>query len=197
MRRTVHGWTAGLLLASACAGASAHGGLSMDQDKCKLTVGRFLMHFAGYQEDAQRSEFCEDIPHKGKTIIVLDFVDDALRDMPVEVSIVRRTGGNTPYEQMPVVYRLEPKLYPRGTLTLTHDFAEDGDYVGLVYAGNNRQNQSVFPFAVGRNDAPKWLSAIIAAALALGVLGYAVARRTLKRDLVAGRADASDASRAT
>ncbi|MFM7483733.1 MAG: hypothetical protein ACKO2S_05690 [Burkholderiaceae bacterium] len=41
----------------------AHGGFAMDQDKCKLTLGRYQMHFAGYQLDAQRSEFCEDIPN--------------------------------------------------------------------------------------------------------------------------------------
>ena len=68
----------------------AHGGLSMEQDMCKLTVGPYMMHFAGYQEDAQRTEFCEDIPHKGPTIVVLDMVDPALRDMPVEFRIVRK-----------------------------------------------------------------------------------------------------------
>jgi len=38
------------------------------------------MHFAGYQPDSSRSEFCEDIPRVGRTVIVLDFIDDALRD---------------------------------------------------------------------------------------------------------------------
>ena len=69
---------AGLLVGWLCAGLVwAHGGLSMEQDMCKLTVGPYMMHFAGYQEDAQRTEFCEDIPHKGPTIVVLDMVDPA------------------------------------------------------------------------------------------------------------------------
>ena len=51
--------------------AWAHGGLSMDQDMCKLTVGPHMMHFAGYQEDAQRTEFCEDIPHNGRLRVIL------------------------------------------------------------------------------------------------------------------------------
>jgi hypothetical protein len=191
-----YGGAIGLLLSVASSVAFAHGGLSMDQDKCKLTVGRYLMHFAGYQEDAQRSEFCEDIPHKGKTVIVLDFVDAALRDLPVEVVIVRQTGGGVPHEQLPVVYRLPPKAYPRGTLTLTHDFADDGDYVGLVYVGDNRQQQSVFPFAVGRNDWPKWIAGIVVLAGLLGAGGYLVARRTMRRDVAASRAAAADAGRA-
>lgn len=157
----------------------AHGGLSMDQDICKLTVGPYLMHFAGYQEDAQRSEFCEDIPHTGRTIIVLDVIDDALRDMPTEVRIVRKSEG--PLESAPLVYSLAPKVYPRGTLTLTHDFTEAGDYVGLVYAGEGRQHAAVFPFSVGADRTTPKVIAGSAVLLLLGVAGFVFARYRLDR----------------
>ncbi len=166
-------------------GAHAHGGLAMEQDMCKLTVGPYMMHFAGYQEDAQRSEFCEDIPHRGKIIVVLDFVDPALREMPVEVRVVRKTGG--PIEQAPVVFSLAPKLYPNGTLTFTHDFAEDGDYVGLVDAGPQRRYPSVFPFSVGVDrTTPKVLAGVLVL-LMLGLAAFFFARDRLRRAVDEGR----------
>lgn len=165
--------------------AQAHGGLAMEQDMCKLTVGPYMMHFAGYQEDAQRSEFCEDIPHRGKIIVVLDFVDSALREMPVEVRVVRKTGG--PLEQSPVVFSVAPKLYPNGTLTFSHDFAEDGDYVGLVDAGPQRRYASVFPFSVGVDrTTPKVLAGVLVL-LVLGVMAFFFARQRLRRAVDEGR----------
>ncbi|MEN9688918.1 MAG: hypothetical protein RI998_915 [Pseudomonadota bacterium] len=163
-------------------GAWAHGGLSMEQDMCKLTVGPYMMHFAGYQEDAQRTEFCEDIPHKGPTIIVLDMVDASLRDMPVEFRIVRKTDG--PLEAAPVVYQLPAATYPRGTLMVRHDFMDDGDYVGLVYAGDKQQHSSVFPFAVGKPRG-NMLHYVLGAAglLLLGFGGLALGRQRLQRDI--------------
>ncbi|MDH5739441.1 MAG: hypothetical protein OEY77_03865, partial [Nitrospira sp.] len=52
----------------------AHGGLSMAEDMCKLTIGPYMMHFSGYQpESTQEKQFCEDIPATGQTIVVLDY----------------------------------------------------------------------------------------------------------------------------
>ena len=114
----------------------AHGGLAMEQDMCKLTVGPYMMHFAGYQEDAQRTEFCEDIPHKGPTIIVLDAVDTALRD-----------------------------------------------YVGLVYAGENRKHASVFPFSVGKPMGYVHYIAGLIALLMLAWAAYRLGRQRLQKDI--------------
>ena len=165
--------------------AGAHGGLAMEQDMCKLSVGPYTVHFAGYQEDAQRSEFCEDIPHRGKIIVVLDFVDPALREMPVEVRVVRKTGESL--DQSPVVFSVGPKLYPNGTLTFAHDFADDGDYVGLVDAGPQRRYASVFPFSVGVDrTTPKILAGALVL-IALGLAAFFFARQRLQRAVDEGR----------
>jgi hypothetical protein len=34
----------------------AHGGLSLADDICKLTIGPFTMHFTGYQPDATQEK---------------------------------------------------------------------------------------------------------------------------------------------
>ena len=63
---------AGLLLAIGIpfsAQVQAHGGLSLADDVCKLTIGPYTMHFTGYQPEAtQEKEFCEDIPATGRTV---------------------------------------------------------------------------------------------------------------------------------
>ena len=163
------------------AGAWAHGGLSMDQDMCKLTVGPYMMHFAGYQEDAQRTEFCEDIPHKGPTIIVLDAIDLGLRDVPIEVRIVRKTEG--PMDAGPEVFKLAPAVYPKGTVLIRHDFVDDGDYVGLVYAGADRKHSSMFPFSVGKQGGYWKYTLGLVGLLLLAVFFLQVGRQRLQTDI--------------
>jgi hypothetical protein len=68
----------------------AHGGLALAEDMCKLRVGPYNMHFTGYQPDNTRNkEFCEDIPATGRTVVVLDYMEDALRPLPTEVRVIR------------------------------------------------------------------------------------------------------------
>ena len=52
------------------------------------------MHFTGYQPEAtQEKEFCEDIPATGRTVVALDYIEEALRPLPTEVRIIRDTGA--------------------------------------------------------------------------------------------------------
>jgi hypothetical protein len=152
--------------------AHAHGGLSMDEDTCKLRVGRYVMHFVGYQPDSASGpkEFCEDIPGTGRTIVVLDYVDPELRDLPTEVRVIRDTGA--PHDKLEDVtlLHLPPQLYPTGSLNFEFNFREPGKFVGLVTVGDKDKLESRFPFSVGRGQS--WLHwalpvALIAAASVL------------------------------
>ena len=137
--------------------APAHGGLAMEKDYCKLRVGPHVMHFTGYQPgDGYRREFCEDIPSIGATIVVLDFIDDVLRDLPVSISIIRDSGGGPEHDlDSTTVYHVPPKIYPMGTFSFNYQFQEPGNYVGLVMVGDgNQQAIGRFPFSVG---APPYL----------------------------------------
>jgi hypothetical protein len=130
--------------------AEAHGGLSMERDTCKLRIGSYVMHFTGYQPDSSAArEFCEDIPEIGRTVIVLDYLDDALRDLPVEVRIIRNTGDESDLEKV-TVFEKPPAVYPRGSVAVEYTFPEPGRFVGLVtVGGSGPQLVSRFPFAVG------------------------------------------------
>lgn len=145
--------------------SSGHGGLSMDEDRCKLRVGRYVMHFVGYQPDSRSGpkEFCEDIPETGRTIVVLDYVDPELRDLPTEVRVIRDTGGAPERLEDVTVLHLPPKLYPTGSLNFELDFAQPGKFVGLVTVGGAQKFESRFPFSVGR--AHSWLHLLLPALL--------------------------------
>jgi len=151
-----------------CGGVQAHGGLSMEKDFCKLRLGPYAMHFTGYQPEVTgANEFCEDIPRVGHTVVALDALDEPLRDLPIEVRIIRDTGDESNLGTI-TVFHLPPKRYPTGTVSFDHRFDQAGKFVGLVFAG---EHQSRFPFSVaaGRSRLEPWLwaAAIIAGGVAL------------------------------
>jgi hypothetical protein len=173
-----------LLMAFQIKTAAAHGGLAMDADYCKLRVGRYLMHFVGYQPDSSNAskEFCEDIPQTGATIIVLDYIDDALRDMPTEVRVIRDTGDETNLDAV-TVFHLPPKVYPNGSLSLEYNFAESGRYVGLVTVKGADTLVSRFPFSVGKPGF-NWLLVVgVFAAIAAAAALYWFAQRQRSREI--------------
>ncbi len=161
--------------------AVAHGGLSIDDDKCKLRVGPYSLHFTGYQPSSNGSrEFCEDIPQTGQTVIVMDMVDDVLREMPVEVRIIRDTGDETRLDAI-TLFHLPPKVYPAGSIPLEYNFDQAGKYIGLVSAGDKGQHLSRFPFSVGieTNTYGRYLLIILAPLL--GFLLYLYSARVRRR----------------
>lgn len=134
---------------------SAHGGLSMAEDMCKLTVGPYMMHFSGYQpESTQEKQFCEDIPATGQTIVVLDYIEQELRSLPAEVRIIKDTGTEDNLEAE-TVFHLPAKVYPNGSIDFRYTFDKPGKFVGLVSVGEKMEHVSRFPFSVGE---PKFFS---------------------------------------
>ena len=127
----------------------AHGGLSMAEDMCKLTVGTYTMHFSGYQpESTQQKQFCEDIPATGHTIVVLDYIEQELRTLPAEVRIIKDTGSEDNIEAI-TVFHLPAKVYANGSIDFNHTFEQPGKFVGIVTVGEKGEHISKFPFSVG------------------------------------------------
>ena len=111
---------------------------------------------------------------------MLDYVDDALRDFPTEVRIIRDTGEETNLDAI-TVFHLPAKVYPNGSLSLEYNFDRAGRYIGLVTVNGKKKEVSRFPFSVGKPGF-NWLQilggiAIIAAGLAL----YKFAQRQRSR----------------
>ena len=132
--------------------AQAHGGLAMAEDMCKLTVGPYMMHFTGYQPDSTREkEFCEDIPATGRTVVVLDYIEEEPRSLPAEVRVIRDTGSEQDLEAVTVLH-IPPKVYPNGSVDFEYNFDKPDKFVGLVTVGDQQEHVSRFPFSVGESN---------------------------------------------
>ncbi|MBM3551779.1 MAG: hypothetical protein FJX45_08435 [Alphaproteobacteria bacterium] len=175
------------VLAAAVAGApapaEAHGRLGAAEGQCRLFIGPDIMKFTGYLPEASKNEFCEDIPATGPMIMVLDAEQIELRDMKVELRIVKDVGGedkeNENLEAVTVAHK-DPKNYPSGTINFEHTFEEPGYFVGIVTVTGDHGERWVsrFPFSVGKSfmrDLPVYIT------LGLGTLAvfaiYLVHRR--------------------
>ena len=153
----------------------AHGGLSLADDVCKLTIGPYTMHFTGYQPEAtQEKEFCEDIPATGRTVVALDYIEEALRPLPTEVRIIRDTGagaeGKENLDKITILH-IPAKVYPNGSINFEYDFMQPGKFVGLVTVGDKQEYVSRFPFSVGE---PKGTSPFLLGAIAAVVVAAVV-----------------------
>jgi hypothetical protein len=159
-------------LAFFAAPVSAHGRLGAAEGRCRLYVGPDWMNFTGYLPDASKNEFCEDIPSTGHMIMALDTEQPELREMPIEIRIVKDVGGPTAESAdlgaVTVAHR-DARLYPTGTINFEHEFKEPGYFVGIVTVkgGHGEEWVSRFPFSVGKSymrDMPAYVL------LTLGVL---------------------------
>lgn len=163
----------GLALLVLCVVARAGGGVVLSNDTCIITIGFYEAHFTAYQPDTRGDkEFCEDLPDAAASIFVLDYLHSSLREVPVDFRIIRNVTGKREFARLPDVQALgalEPHtvfyqpqtVRENGTFQVELDFAEEGDYIGIVTAGHPTTDKiytSVFPFAVGASSFPwGWL----------------------------------------
>lgn len=184
--KTFPGRAAVLLLALLAGVARGGGGLVLKNDVCVLTIDFYESHFTAYQPEARgNEEFCHHLPGAGKTIIVLDYLHRSLKEVPVEVRIIRDVGdwgqfvreedvaGLGDLEPHTVFHRA-PAVAESGTMTLEHTFEREGSYVGIVTAGHPTKDSThtaVFPIGVGTGRFPwGWTAFGGAAILGAGFL---------------------------
>jgi hypothetical protein len=183
----------GLLLATGQQ-VAAHGGVSFDDDVCKLNIGFLEAHFTVYQTQSSASEeFCEDIPEVTSSVFVLDYLHDFLKEMPVDFRIVKDThdfgifakwediAGLDDIESDTVFYQ-EPVMRADGLLTVEYEFQEAGGYIGIVNATHPVQDKiyhAVFFFQVGGDNygfLPLFIALVV---LAQGIYWLSTRKRQL------------------
>ena len=173
---------------SAATRALAGGGVVLQDDTCIITIGFYTAHFTAYQpETSGNREFCEDLPHTGETIFVLDYLHSSLKEVPVSFRIIHdasKLGRFVKWEDVQkigdlgphTVFYQPPVIEPSASFRVSMDFAENGDYVGIATAGhpgNDNVYVAVFPFRVGAADFP---FAIVTFLLAIAVVAVYLVR---------------------
>jgi len=145
--------------------------------ECSAQMGPNVITFTFYQPTQSRSQFCEDIPETGPTTIVVDTMQDELRDMRVELRIVE-ADPNGDDEAAPTEAYLPPAQFATGVIQLEHDFKRQGNYVALVRARSadgRKEYNARFAFSVGEEFLRDWIAIAIATivVLTLGAGWYA------------------------
>jgi len=151
------------------------GAVSMDKtssmkDSCEAALGADTVQMAGYLPDVSREKYCDWFPSSGRIILSFDLATPRLRELPIELRIVR-AGAEDVDDPSRDIAHVEPRTYPSGALTLEREITEDGAYVALVAAiePTGERKTARFAFTVGstlRSYAPIALGA----ALILGAL---------------------------
>jgi hypothetical protein len=145
----------------------AHGGASVEADKCRINVGPHLVHFTAYQPQLSgTTEYCNDIPETGPVIIVFDYEGKALRDMTVEFEITKEPAGTRVFYQ-------PPTTNSTGTYNTTLNLTEPGPYLAHVTLVNEGQKVDAHvPFRVGASASGLSMSTFIIIAVILIAVGY-------------------------
>ena len=151
------------LLTASWQQVAAHGGVVEEKDLCVITISYLKAHFKIYQPLTDgHEEYCEDLPNATESIFVMEYLHDELSRVPVDFRIIRDVTGKGRFARWEDVAAIEdidsvtvfyqaPIIEP-DVFTVLHDFAEEGEYIGVVTAApstGDRQHIAVFPFEVG------------------------------------------------
>ncbi|SCY09292.1 hypothetical protein SAMN05216420_102268 [Nitrosospira sp. Nl5] len=116
IKQVLQAGASALVLATAlyCGAAGAHGKVAMEEDTCMRRLGdNSMVHLSAYQPQHEpNGHYCTEIPKEGETFLVVDLVDQALRDIPVGVRVVR---GTSELDDETVTY-LRPSYHPDGVI---------------------------------------------------------------------------------
>jgi hypothetical protein len=152
-------------------------------DLCRRQVGSSFLHLTLYQPQFDpASEYCEEVPRAGKTIVVVDFTAGPLRATPLSLELVETASSG----ETLTVLSLPSKTYELGVVDTDAILNEGHDYRVRVLLETGEQVQSnvlVFPIRVSA-----WYQAIVLPGLlVVGVL--ALMTMSAIRYLVASRQD--------
>lgn len=162
-------WLIGVVLMAWASGATAGGAVVMTGQGCTMHIDFYSARFTAYQPESRgNEEFCEDLPDLGPTLFVLDYLHPSLKLVPVDFRIIRNAtdqGRFAKWEDVQslgdleahTVYYHPPVIRPDASLQVEYDFADEGEYIGIVTAGHptlDTTYRAVFPFEVGR--ASRW-----------------------------------------
>ena len=160
----INRWLAMAVMLLTVMDAPAHGGVVAEEDLCVIEIGVFRAHFTIYQPATRASkEFCEDVPDVAETVFVLDYLHDSLREVPVDLRIIRDVMNRTLYAdwddvqgignlEAATVFYQPPVVRPGASFTVNYQFTEKGWYTGIVSARHptlDKTYHAVFGFHVG------------------------------------------------
>lgn len=146
VRQVRQAGTAALILVTALyAGTvAAHGKVSLEEDSCVRRIGDSMVHLSAYQPQYEPSaQYCTEIPKGGDTYLVVDLVDQALREMPIGMRVIK---GTSETEDETVSY-LRPTYHPDGVIK-GETSLDQGLYTVIIIAEGQPPLRYQYPLRV-------------------------------------------------
>ncbi len=175
-----------LVMALYTSTASAHGKVAMEDDSCMRRIGENMIHLSTYQPQVNESgHYCTDIPKAGSTVLVIDLVDPALRDMPIGVKVIK--GSNA--SEGETITNTRPALYQDGVISMSSAL-DQGKYLVQVTAEGVPPLHYEYHMRVEMINYADVFRASIGPAVGLlltTILGYKLIRSKRFRDWLASR----------
>jgi hypothetical protein len=167
--------------------AAAHEGADLEVDPCVRWVGESAIHLSSYQPQYElRSQYCTDIPKTGKTFLVVDLVDPALRSVPVGMRIVKGSGSNEAEAQ--TVADWSPSHHPTGVVSGETNL-DEGLYRVIITTEGQKPLRYQYLLRVQMIDYQKLVNSVVVpllGVLLLAWLGYKLVRSKWLRNRWAG-----------
>lgn len=134
----------------------AHGGVEIEKDYCTFRLSGYMLHFTAYQPEIfGTKELCKSMADTEEAVLVLDFVDEKLRNMPIKVDIKREEQAG-----IITIQSFPEQLYPTGTMYIPFLKPLEGKYKVIVSLETDEtkrvDNHSVtaaFSFVVSADEA--------------------------------------------
>jgi hypothetical protein len=172
---------ASLLWLGACLSAQAQ--IKAEHPRnCVMNVGPAQMMFSAFQEDRADAIFCRHIPEIGRTLIIVDAGPPELRDMNVEVRILRDLGQadwrNNLDETTVALLPAKKHFLNSSTASFRVDIAQEGKYFAVVRAFSDdgaKDYVGEYGFVVGESLA--FYASLAIGALAFGFIVFGIWRR--------------------
>ncbi len=146
IRQVRQAGTAALILVTALyAGTvAAHGKVSLEEDSCVRRIGDSMVHLSAYQPQYEPSaQYCTEIPKGGDTYLVVDLVDQALREVPIGMRVIK---GTSETEDETVSY-LRPTYHPDGVIK-GETSLDQGLYTVIIIAEGQPPLRYQYPLRV-------------------------------------------------
>jgi hypothetical protein len=174
MMRALLAFVTAMWLNTAIQAQQVTGGPIQQVQQCVTKIGPNVLTFTFYQPLKSRNQFCEEIPETGPTIIVIDSMQDELRDMTMELRVMK-SAGNADIEMVEtnqsVEVNLPPAKFTSGTLTYEHNFSERGSYIAFVRAkgpNGSKEYNATFAFTVGETSVRELVATLFLTVSAFG-----------------------------
>ena len=161
--------------------ADAHGNVPLNQDSCVRGEQGSKLHLSTYQpQNEPTAHYCSEIPTEGEVFFVVDLIDQALRNMPVTMRIVK--GSNETEDETVSILRSD--YYPDGVIGGRTNL-EQGNYTVFITGESVPPVHYQYPLRVQQINYAKLISSAIGPlifSLLLVFLGYKLIRsqRVLK-----------------